>query len=53
VEADAVKMQHCPAYEAIDNCKVKVQPRGTIKDVAVTDTSQADNNPVPMYLTVY
>ena len=61
-EVDAVKMQSCPAYEALhDNIKMQscpayehIQGRGnTIKDVAVADSSQVDNTAVPIYLTVY
>jgi len=46
---DDVKLQTCPAYEVIHDRKVKVESHNTIKDVAVEDISQAKEKPVPIY----
>jgi len=50
---DGIKMQSCPTYEDIHNYDEKTESCNTIKDVTVTDTSQVENKPVPIYLTVY
>ena len=43
-----IKMQSCPAYEDIHDRQVKVESGNTIKDVAIADNSQVDMKPVAM-----